>query len=36
MIVTGAFGHSQAYDFVIGATSYELLRDHKVPVLFSK
>ena len=36
MIVTGAFGHSSTYDFVIGATSYELLRDHKVPILFSK
>lgn len=36
VIVTGAFGHSSTYDFVIGATSYELLRDHKVPILFSK
>ena len=36
IIVTGAFGHSPTYDFVIGATSYELLRDHKVPILFSK
>lgn len=36
MIVTGAFGHSRAYDFVIGATTYALLRDAKLPVLFSK
>ena len=36
LIVTGAFGHSRAYDFVIGATSYALLRDLRVPVLFSK
>ncbi|MGB7242639.1 MAG: universal stress protein [Sulfitobacter sp.] len=36
LIVTGAFGHSRAYDFVIGATTYALLRDQKVPILFSK
>lgn len=36
MIVTGAFGHSKAYDFVIGAATYSLLRDAKLPVLFSK
>lgn len=36
LIVTGAFGHSKAYDFVIGATTYALLKDQKVPVLFSK
>ena len=36
MIVTGAFGHSKAFDFVIGATTFSLLKDHKVPVLFSK
>ena len=36
LIVTGAFGHSRAYDFVIGATTYALLRDQKLPVLFSK
>ncbi|KIN60559.1 UspA [Sulfitobacter noctilucae] len=36
LIVTGAFGHSKAYDFVIGATTYALLRDQKLPVLFSK
>ena len=36
LIVTGAFGHSRAYDFVIGAATYGLLRDQKYPVLFSK
>lgn len=36
LIVTGAFGHSRTYDFVLGATSYALLRDQKLPVLFSK
>ena len=36
LIVTGAFGHSKTYDFVLGATSYALLRDARLPVLFSK
>ena len=36
LIVTGAFGHSRAYDFVIGATTYGLLRHAKLPVMFSK
>lgn len=36
LVVTGAFGHSTAYDFVVGATSKALLRDAKLPVLFSK
>ncbi|MBD3665407.1 universal stress protein [Sulfitobacter aestuariivivens] len=36
LIVTGAFGHSRAYDFVLGATTYALLRDQKLPILFSK
>lgn len=36
LIATGAFGHSRTYDFVIGATTHALLRDHKVPILFSK
>lgn len=35
LIVSGAFGHSKVYDFVMGATSYALLRDAKRPVLFS-
>lgn len=36
MIATGAFGHSKSYDFVIGAATYELLREAQLPVLFSK
>ncbi|WP_299632514.1 universal stress protein [uncultured Roseobacter sp.] len=36
LIVTGAFGHSKAYDFVIGATTYALLRYSRLPVMFSK
>ncbi len=36
LIVTGAFGHSKAYDFVIGATTYTLLKEQKIPILFSK
>ncbi|MGB5865790.1 MAG: universal stress protein [Sulfitobacter sp.] len=36
LIATGAFGHSRTYDFVLGATTYALLRDQKVPVLFSR
>lgn len=36
MIATGAFGHSRAYDFVIGAATRGLLSDAKLPVLFSK
>lgn len=36
MIATGAFGHSRAYDFVIGAATRHLLRDAKLPVMFSK
>lgn len=35
MIVTGAFGHSRFYDFVIGATTTGLLDHMTVPVLFS-
>ena len=36
LIVTGAFGHSRTYDFVIGAATFALLRDAKIPVMFSK
>lgn len=36
LIVTGAFGHSKTYDFVIGATTFGLLETLKIPVLFSK
>lgn len=35
MIVTGAYGHSRFYDFVIGATTTSLLEHMTVPVLFS-
>lgn len=35
MIVSGAFGHSRTYDFFLGATTGELLRNAEVPVLFS-
>lgn len=35
MIVTGAFGHSRLYDFVIGATTTKLLDSMTAPVLFS-
>jgi nucleotide-binding universal stress UspA family protein len=35
MIVTGAFGHSRFYDFVIGATTTGLLEHMTLPVLFS-
>ena len=36
LIVTGAFGHSRIYDFVIGAVTLDLMRTAKVPVLFSR
>lgn len=36
LIVTGAFGHSKAYDFVIGATTYALLKEAQLPVMYSK
>ena len=36
LMVTGALGHSRTYDFVLGATTYDLLRDARLPVLFSK
>jgi len=35
MIVSGAFGHSRFYDFVIGATTTHLLNHMTMPVLFS-
>ncbi|MEL7465753.1 MAG: universal stress protein [Pseudomonadota bacterium] len=35
LIVTGAFGHSKVYDFVIGATTTRLLESMTAPVLFS-
>ena len=36
LVVTGAFGHSRAYDFVIGAATRELLGSAPLPVLYSK
>lgn len=36
LVATGAFGHSRAYDFVIGAVTRYLLDNAKVPVLLSK
>ncbi|MBE9638786.1 universal stress protein [Salipiger mangrovisoli] len=36
MLVTGAFGHSQLYDFVIGAVTRDLLEFAPMPVLLSK
>lgn len=36
MIVSGAFGHSVVYDFVIGAVTHDLMQQATVPVLFSK
>ncbi|SFG54972.1 universal stress protein [Sulfitobacter dubius] len=36
MVAVGAFGHSRAYDLVIGAATRDLLRHSEVPVLFSR
>jgi nucleotide-binding universal stress UspA family protein len=36
LIAVGAFGHSRAYDFVIGAVTFYLLEHAAIPVLFSK
>ena len=36
LVVTGAFGHSAVYDFVIGAVTSDLLDAPKRPVLLSK
>lgn len=36
MIAVGAFGHSRAYDFVIGAVTHHLLEHADLPVLYSK
>ncbi len=35
LLVAGAFGHSRTYDFFLGATTGELVREAQVPVLFS-
>jgi nucleotide-binding universal stress UspA family protein len=36
LVATGAFGHSRAYDFVVGAATAHLLEHAELPVLFSK
>ena len=36
MIVSGAFGHSITYDFIIGAVTQDLMMQSSIPVLFSK
>jgi nucleotide-binding universal stress UspA family protein len=36
LLAVGAFGHSRAYDLVLGAVSYDLLREGRMPVLFSR
>lgn len=36
LVATGAFGHSRAYDFVIGAVTRHLLDHAEMPVLLSK
>jgi nucleotide-binding universal stress UspA family protein len=36
LIVTGAFGHSRLYDFVIGAVTLDLMQHARLPVLFSR
>ncbi|WP_138933471.1 universal stress protein [Roseovarius arcticus] len=35
-VVTGAFGHSRTYDFVIGAVTHELMEKATLPVLLAK
>ena len=36
LVVTGAFGHSRVYDFVIGAVTSHLMEKTEIPVLLSK
>jgi nucleotide-binding universal stress UspA family protein len=36
LVVTGAFGHSRTYDFVIGAATSHLLDKAELPVLYAK
>lgn len=36
LMVTGAFGHSRTYDFVVGAATRALLTDATLPVLYAK
>lgn len=36
LLATGAFGHSQIYDMLVGAVTRDLLDDAPLPVLFSR
>lgn len=36
VLVVGAYGHSRAYDLILGAVSRDLLRETRMPVLFSR
>lgn len=36
LLATGAFGHSQIYDFVIGAVTRDLLKSPSLPLVLSK
>ena len=35
LLVTGAFGHSRAYDFIFGGVTNRLMKAADIPVLFS-
>ena len=35
LVVVGAFGHSKVHDLILGATTHKLLRDARLPVMFS-
>lgn len=36
LLAVGAYGHSRAYDLILGAVSRDLLRQTRLPVLFSR
>nr|WP_238941454.1 universal stress protein [Jannaschia sp. Os4] len=36
LLAVGAYGHSRAYDLLLGAVSRDLLRQTRMPVLFSR
>ncbi|TFL17180.1 universal stress protein [Jannaschia formosa] len=36
VLAVGAYGHSRAYDLILGAVSRDLLREARIPVLFSR
>lgn len=36
VLTVGAYGHSRAYDLILGAVSRDLLRETRMPVLFSR